>query len=193
MTQPYLSPVEVIYRQLALPKPADAKPANLPEVKPFTRDDVTAIIARRRTATVEELQDIISRAKELDLTPGEREQIALDCSILSAQRVRQSNGKREDPSAQFISQTLKLLSTPCGLTEREWFETLLRTNVEAIAKCRTHRPPRCDCWRGAREMLWHAAHTHGDDSPEAWTALQIWTILEDLEMSSRPERGRGIA
>lgn len=182
----YLLPVELIYRELASPKPQEPKPASLPEVKPLTREDVSAIIARKRSATPEELQDIISRAKEFQLSEGARNQIGLDLSIISAQRARQENGKREDPNAKFISQTLKLLSTPYGLIDREWFEALLRTNVEAIAKCRTHVTPKCNCWLGAREVLWHAAHTHGDDSPEAWTALQVWTILEELEMTSRP-------
>lgn len=183
---PYVPAVELIYRAFSQPEPQDPKPASVAVVESLTRDDVTAIVARRRTATAEELQDIIVRAKEFQLSEGARNQLGLDLSILSAQRVRAGNGRREDPNTRFISQTLKLLSTPYGLIEREWFENLLHSNVEAIAKCRTHRPPRCACWSAAREMLWHSAHTHGDDSPEAWTALQVWTILEELEMTSRP-------
>jgi hypothetical protein len=83
---PYVLPVELIYRELARPKPEETKPANIPEVKTVNRDDVTAIIARKRIATADELQDIISHAKELYLTTGEREQLALDLSIFSAQR-----------------------------------------------------------------------------------------------------------
>jgi hypothetical protein len=186
MTQPYLSPAEVIYRELARPKPAVVKPASVVVVKPLTRDDVTAIIARTRSATADELQDIIEHAKDFALTDGQRNQLGLDLSILSAQRARDANGRRENPSEQFVSQTLKLLSTPYGLIEREWYERLLHSNSEAIGQCRDHRPPRCACWSGAREMLWHAVHTHGNESPEAWTATQVWNILEELETASRP-------
>jgi len=186
---PYVPAVELIYRSLAEPKPQEAKPypSEAKEIE-LTRDDISAIIHRRRTATPDELQFSIAHGKQFKLTDNERNQIACDLTIAMSQRACQANQRREDPGAQFISQTLKLLSTPHGLIEREWFDNLLHTNVEAIAKCRTHKIPRCDCWRGAREMLWHAAHTHGDDSPEAWTALQVWTILEELEISSRPER-----
>lgn len=184
---PYLSPAEVIYRELARPKPAAVKPASVAEAKPLTRDDVTAIIARRRSATAEELQHVSEHSKDFNLTDAERNQLGLDLSILSAQRLRQANGRREDPNAQFISQTLKLLSTPWGLIDRAWYESLLHLNSEAIAQCRDHRPPRCACWSGAREMLWHAVHAHGNESPEAWTATQVWNILEELETASRPD------
>jgi hypothetical protein len=191
MTQ-YLSPAEVIYRELSRPTPAVVKPAKVAVVKPLTRDDVTSIIARTRTATADELQAIIDRAKDFDLTEGEKQQLGLALSILLAQRVCASNGRREHPSERFISQTLKLLSTPWGLIEREWYERLLRSNTEAIAQCRDHHTPRCACWREAREMLWHAVHAHGNESPEAWTATQVWNILEELETASRPERGSSI-
>jgi hypothetical protein len=60
---PCLPAVEIIYRQLATPKPEDAKPASVAAAKPLTRDDATAIVARKRSATAEELQDIIARAR----------------------------------------------------------------------------------------------------------------------------------
>jgi hypothetical protein len=185
---PYILPIELIYRSLAAPKPHEPKPASVeaPAGK-LTRANVDQIIHRERSATPEELQEILS-TKDLRLSESEVNQISVDLTIAMSQRARLANPPRESPGAYFISHTLNLLSTPYGLIDRAWFESLLRSNVEAIAQCRTHRPPRCECWRGAREMLWHAAHTHGDDSPEAWTALQVWTILEELEISSRPER-----
>jgi hypothetical protein len=189
MTQ-YISATEKIYRELSQRKPPQPKPARpVAVVKPLTRADVDAIIQRKRTATPEELEQIVANAKDLKVTRGEMDQINLDLSIHLAQRTCAFNGKRDDPNLSFIHRTLGLMVTPHGMIERQWFETLLRSNVDAIARCRNHRPPRCECWSGAREILWQTSHTHGDKSPEAWAALQVWEILEELEMSSRPERG----
>ena len=79
---PYLSPAEVIFRELARPKPPVVMAASVAVVKPLTRDDVTAIIARTRSATAEELQHIIDHAKDFDLTEGEKQQLGLALSIL---------------------------------------------------------------------------------------------------------------
>jgi hypothetical protein len=155
---------------------------------------VDAIIQRKRAATPEELQNIISRAKDLKLTSGERTQLGVDLSIAMAQRARQVNGRRrEDASSRFIHDTLKLAVTPYGTIEREWYEGLLRAGAESIARCKRHQPPGCHCWAESRQILWQAAHAHGDKSPQAWAALQVWEILDELESSSRPDRGPGIA
>jgi len=184
---PYLPAVEIIYRQLATPKPEDAKPAGVVVVvEPLSRDDVTAIIARKRAATAEELQEIIARATELKLTTGEREQIALDLSILSAQRARQVNGKREDPNSKFIYD-LGYALTPFGLLpERAWYQNALQTGTKAIAACRRHLPPQCACWRSTRESLYSILESFRERSPESWAALRVWEALEEIELSSQP-------
>lgn len=185
-----LSAAEVIYRQISQAQEAKPVAKASEEVKrvELTREDVTAIIARQRTVTPEELQEIIARK---DLTSGERNQISVDLTIAMAQRARQVRGRREAPGANFIHDVLNLTETPHGYIERGWFDNLLRSNAAAIARCKNHRPPRCSCWRGAREALWQAAHTYGEKSPEAWTALQVWEILAELEVASRPDRGPG--
>jgi hypothetical protein len=190
----YLLPVEVIYRQLAEPRPQEAKRicVDAPAIK-LSRDDVTAIITRKRSATADELQDIIANAKAYKLTTGERNQLCLDLSICVAQRARQVNGKREDASARFVSD-LGYAQTPFGLlAERAWFQNELQTGTKAIAACRRHLPPECACWREARENLYNIRASYGEKSPESWAALRVWEALEQIEQSSRPERGPGIA
>jgi hypothetical protein len=183
---PYVLPVELIYRELARSKPEETKPTSIAEVEPLNRDDVTAIIARKRAATPEELQDIISRAKELELTTGEREQIALDLSIFSAQLARQANGKREDPSSRLIYY-LGYAITPFGLLpELAWYQNELHAGTKAVAACRRHQPPQCSCWRSSRESLYSILESFGQRSPESWAALRIWEALEEIELSSRP-------
>ncbi len=183
----YISATEKIYRELAQPKAPQPQPARVTEAKPITltRADVDEIIQHSRGASPEELEYAITHAKDLILTDGERNQLGCDLSIAVAQRARQVNGRREAPGANFIHDVLNLTETPHGYIERGWFANLLRSNAASIARCKNHRPPRCSCWSGAREALWQAAHTHGDKSPEAWAALQVWEILEELELTPR--------
>jgi hypothetical protein len=190
LSSPYLLPVELIYRQLAQPTPPREIPANVePGKHELNRDDVNAIIQRKRTATAEELQEIIGRGKELKLTEGEREQLAVDLTIFISQRTLQANGKRENPSSKLIHD-LGYTFTPCGLlADRAWFQNELQAGTKAIAACRRHLPPECACWKEAREKLYGVRQAFNERSPESWVALRVWEALEEIEMSSRPERG----
>ena len=190
MTTPMLSPLELIYRQLAQPKPPIEKAASVQlSNRELTRDDVNAIIQRKRSATADELQEIISRAKGLKVTTGEREQLALDLTIAISQRTRQANNKREDPSAKLIHD-LGYAMTPVGLlADRAWFHDELQAGIKAIAACRRHTPPQCSCWKQARENLYSIRASHRERSPESWAALKVWEALEEIELSSRPENG----
>jgi hypothetical protein len=190
MTTPYISQVERLYRELATPKPADVKPAPVAGagVKPITRDDVTAIITRRRSATADELQTIIDRANDFALTDGERDQIGLALSICVAQRVRGQYGRREHPSDRLIHD-LGYAQTPFGLLyDRASFQRQMQSGSKSIAECRRHVPPHCSCWRDVRESLWFIRSSFPERSAEAFAAMQVWESLEDLELSSRPER-----
>jgi hypothetical protein len=192
---PYLLPVELIYRALAAPKTPEIKPARANEEakKILTRADVDAIIQRKRTATPDELQSIIDHGKELKLTPGEKNQLSVDLTCAMSQRARQVEGKREDPSSKLIHD-LGYALTPFGLlADRAWFQSELQAGTKAIAACRRHLPPECSCWREARENLYNIRASYGEKSPESWAALRVWQALEQIEQSSRPERGPGIA
>ncbi|MGD0181624.1 MAG: hypothetical protein ABSC15_17570 [Terriglobales bacterium] len=162
-----------------------------PKDRELTRGDVTEIIARRHTATPEELQFIIDHRKELKLTEGERNQLAVDLTITMSQKARQLNGRREDENAIFIREILKLAETPFGLIQRDWFERRLQAGAEAIARCRNHHPPRCKCWAEERRILYNAQDVCGEKSPEGWAAMKLYEALEELETSSRPERASG--
>ena len=145
-------------------------------------------IARHvRTASPEELQYILDHAKEMSVTKEEREAISLSLSLLMASRTRQHNGLREDPSAKFIAQVLRLAETPWGLISREWTNELLRAGSSAMQRCRNHRPPACPCWSSTRAMLYQAS-ANGPKSPEGWAAMQIYSFLEELELAERPDR-----
>jgi hypothetical protein len=183
--------VERIYRQISTPSPPEAtKPAIVTEepkrVEP-TRADVDALIQRQRVGTPQELEAILANAKNLRLTDGERNQIGVDLSIIVAQRARRVNGRREDPAAQFISETLGLAETPWGMIDRAWINHHLRAGAQAIMRCRNHRPPNCQCWSALRVALWQA-QADGAKSPAAWAATRIYSFLEELELSSRPEK-----
>src|SRR5580700_1013095 len=108
-----------------------------------------------------------------------------------ANRSRQVSGRRDDPSAEFVSKVLGLVDTPHGLIERAWVHEQMRTGAEAIQRCRHHRPPHCQCWSAVRAILWQARAS--EKTPEAWAAERIYASLEELELASRPERGPGRA
>ena len=186
----FIPAVEVIFRELAKPKATDAKPAlgnGGPTKIELTRADVDGIIQRKRSASAAELEQIISNPKAYELTPFERNQLSLDLTMRIA-HARQSNGRRENPSDQFIAQVLGLLETPFGLIEREWIDGLLRDGARNIARCKRHQPPGCQCWSAQRAMLWQAESRHGERSPEGWAAARILASLEELELASRLER-----
>jgi hypothetical protein len=195
MTQ-YISATEKIYRELSQPKPPQPRLPVAADVKPITltRADVDAIIHRQRAATPEELQEIIEdHGKQFKLTEFERNQLCCDLTISMSQRARQINGRREDPSARFIHDTLGLTVTPYGLIEREWYEGQLKAGAEAIKRCRNHNPPRCPCWREARQLIFDAQSVYGIKSPQAWAATKVYEILDELEVASRPDSGPSIA
>jgi hypothetical protein len=183
----YISATEKIYRELSQPKPPQPKPTHAAaELKPITltKDDATAIIQRKRTASPEELQYLLDHAKELQIDTWARDQLGVDLTVLMASKRRGSF--RNDPAAQFVSQTLGLIDTPRGLIGRAWVHEQMRAGAEAIQRCRNHRPPACQCWSASRATLWQAQAT--PNSPESWVAERIYSFLEQLELASRPER-----
>lgn len=40
----------------------------------------------------------------------------------------------------------------------------------------------------ARASLYSTREAFGERSPESWAALRVWEALEEIELSSRPER-----
>jgi len=191
VAHPYILPVERIYRELAKPKAAPPPPAPLrAEVKKvLTRADVDDIIARRRSATSDELSHILANATAFSLTTGEKNQLSVDATIAMA-HARRSATRRESPGEQFIAQTLGLLPTPYGLFERAFVDRTLRAGSDNIRRCRSHRPARCSCWASQRAILWEA-RAHGEKTPEGWASVRIFEALEQLETTSRPEVGPG--
>jgi hypothetical protein len=191
---PYILPVELIYRELASPKPAETKSTRVTveakRIQP-TRADVSALIQRERVGTPEELEAILANARDLRLTLGERNQLSVDLTMQIAQ-ARKNNGRRENPNERFIAETLGLLTTPFGLVARSFIDGLLRDGARNIARCRRHQPPLCSCWSSQRAILWQTQSAHGDRSPESWAAARVYQALEGLELSSRPERGPGV-
>ena len=185
----FVPAVEIIYRDIARPKPplSTPAPAKVAARVELTREDVTAILQRKRGASAEVLQQIIGEATKYGLTEWERNTLCVDLSIQVA-HARQNHGKRVDPSAQFIAQVLNLVETPHGLIDRSFVDNLLREGSQNIARCRLHRPPLCQCWSAQRAMLWQAS-ANGEKTPEAWAATRIHEMLEELEVATRPESG----
>ncbi len=186
----YITPVERAYRTLSQPSPPKPKaaPVKVAAKIELTRDDITAILARQRSASAEDLQQIISEAKNYGLTESEKNQLCVDLSIQVA-RARQNQGKRrEDPNARFIGEVLGLVETPFGLIDRSFIEDLLRAGSNNIARCRHHFTPLCGCWSNVRALLWQAS-ANGEKTPEAWAATRIHEMLEELEVATRPESG----
>jgi hypothetical protein len=178
---------ERLYHDIATPKTLQPKPTHVVAAAvsiALTKDDATAIIQRKRTASPEELQYLLDHAKELQIDTWARDQLGVDLTVLMASKRR--GGFRNDPAAQFMSQTLGLVDTPRGLIERAWVHEQMRAGAQAIARCKLHRPPSCQCWSASRATLWQAQAT--PNSPEAWVAERIYSFLEQLELASRPER-----
>ena len=101
-----ISATENFFRELSQPQ-AQAQPPKptraIAEHKPIalTREDVVAILQRKRPASPEELQHILDHSKELGVSEWDRSQISVDMTIAMAQRARQGNGGRVDANAEF--------------------------------------------------------------------------------------------
>src|SRR5207302_8117595 len=142
-----------------------------------------------RDATAEELNYIISNAKQFFLSSWQRNDIAVRLSLALANRGR----PKPDPNLEFIHNTLHVIDTPAGsLQDFEWVQREMQAGSLAIASCKRHRPPRCQCWREARERLWRIQDHFGSRSPESWATERLWVIFEEMELASRPERTVGV-
>lgn len=183
----YLTPVQMMYRTISTPSASSPKPAPITAPKTvITRALVDEVIQRRRSASAEELEEILA-TEGLKLTDGERNQVSVELTVLMAQRARNEKGCRDDPNEEFIAKTLGLLTTPWGLLERSFITQTLRDGAANIQRCRLHRPPMCDCWSAQRAILWDA-RAGGEKTPEGWAARRLFDALENLETASRPER-----
>lgn len=185
-----ITAIERIYhevRQPSRPLPTP-KPSATATAIHLERADIEAILTDKREATIDELQFIVEHAKELCLSTGQRNQIGVSLSMALANRSR----RKPDASAEFLY-TLGVVETPRGLLhDRGWVQQEMRAGAQAIASCKLHRPPRCQCWRSARERIWRIQDCCGSDSPEAWAAEQMWNMFEEMELASRPERATGL-
>jgi hypothetical protein len=159
---------ELIYRALATPKPPQATPAPVTAPKkPISRADVDDILRRKRSASPEELQEIIARAGEFELLEFQRDQLAVDLTLVVAARSRGMNGRRDNPAGEFLSKVLGLSETPYGLISPEWVVSRqMQTGSQAISRCRNHRPPDCQCSSASRAILWQV-RAGGEKSPES--------------------------
>jgi hypothetical protein len=185
-----ISAIENIYREVSQPAPPKSLPKASATPSPIRleRADVDDILTHKRNATIEELEEIIERSKELQLTTWQRNQIGVELSIALAHRSR----RKADPATEFLS-VLHVVETPRGLLhDYEWVQQEMRAGAQAIASCKLHRPPRCSCWREARERIWRIQDYCGSDSAEAWATEQMWNMFEEMELASRPERATGL-
>lgn len=183
----YLTPVERIYREISKPSSSKAVPKKPDAASPLDLKwaDVEAILAHQRDATPEELSYVIEHAKEFSLSKSQRNDVSVRLTIALANRGRPA----ANPHAELFN-TLDIVETPVGLLHnRSWFERELRDNAKRILQCTRHTPPRCSCWKEARQRLWHVQDSFGARSPESWMATRIYEMCEEMEFAKRPELG----
>lgn len=174
------TPLARLYQEISRPSPL--KPAvKITQTGPVepSAADVDAIVKRRRSGSIAELEYIIASAKKLGLKPAQRNDLCVQLTILQS-----NQGRRPvSPNAKLFAQ-LDVAETPVGLLHhRSWFETELRVASQAIASCKLHRPPRCQCWQTVRERLWQVQDRYGANSPEGWVATRMWELLEEYEQT----------
>jgi len=181
-----VSPIERIYLELRQPSPPKPTPQAQPSAGPVSLDasDVQAILQNRRGASPAELEHILSRAKFYRLNSRDKNEISVRLTVALASRGR----PQPHPNADLFT-ILDLVETPAGLLHhRSWFDRELRQGAQQIAACTRHSPPRCQCWREARERLWYVQDVYGAKSPEAWMATKMFTLYEEMELAERPQR-----
>lgn len=187
-----LTPVQRLYLDISQPstsRPAPKVQTAAPAIE-LAWEDVQAILKRKRDASPEELQYIIDNASHFCLSSWQRNDIGVRLTIAQVNRTRP---KASDPIANFLYNTLHVVQTPAGLLhDAGWVQGEMKAGANAIANCKLHRPPRCSCWREARERLWYIQDVFGIRSPEAWAATKLWERFEQYERASRPEQMLGL-
>jgi len=181
-----VSPIERIYLELRQPAPPKPTPQAERSAPPVNLDasDVQAILHNRRGATPAELEYILSRAKFFRLNARDKNEISVRLTVALASRGR----PQPNPNAELFT-LLDLMDTPVGiLHHRSWFDRELRDGAQRIASCSRHIPPRCQCWREARERLWYVQDVYGGKSPEAWMTERMYILFEEMELAERPQR-----
>jgi len=181
-----VSPVERIYLELRQPAPSKPIPQTQRPASPINLEasDVQAILQNRRSGTPAELEYILSRAKFFRLNSRDKNEISVRLTVALASRGR----PQPHPNADLFT-LLDLAETPVGLLHhRSWFDRELRDGAQRIASCTRHTPPRCQCWRDARERLWYIQDIYGAKSPEAWMTERMYILFEEMELADRPQR-----
>lgn len=174
--------LDAIYSSIAQPSPARPKPEPKSSTPRVTGEDVDAILAYQRSGTPEELQQILERDREFGLSTWQRNKLGLALSIAVAAKFRQGQGECEDATSPFL-RSIGAQETPAGLLfDAKRFPAELKRGIEGIMACRRHKPTRCQCWRDSRDRLYAIREHWGERSPEAWGAVRVWEILEDLEV-----------
>lgn len=153
----------------------------------LTRADIDLILQRKRDATVAELQYALDNYRQFHLSDNQRNQLSVDMTLTAAAgRARAEH--RSDDNSHYMLHKLDYAETPWGLlANRSFFERVFKDGSATISRCSNHRPPKCECWRGAREILWAIQSHYGARSPEVFAATRLYQSLEELEIAARPE------
>jgi hypothetical protein len=186
----YLTSTERLYLDIRQPVPAKPAPPKVAELAaPLHLEpwDVDAIVRKKRSASADELQYVIDHAKRFCLTTRQRDEIGVRLTLAVVNRARPTL----DPTTIFLYESLHVIQTPAGLLQDcEWIQREMKAGASAISNCRWHRPPRCECWRSARERLWQIQDRCGSKSPEGWATERLWGMFEEMEQAERPQRAR---
>lgn len=159
-----------------------------PDLK-LTRSNATDIIAKRRTARIEEIEWLLAHANDPQLQLSSAEQFELRTLAARLQSDR-TCGQASQQSEKFVVQVIGTYRTPYGDLNRSDVAQLesIHTSAErAIAACRKHDSERCVCWREAREQLFELRRTAGDKSPLGLAALAVWNTIESLARDRKIE------
>ncbi len=166
--------------------PPESPPKPQPVPQPplrLTREDVDAIIANRRSATVEEVEWVLSHGNDarIGLTTVDEFHLRTIAARALADRHVAHIRRATDPSEEFEVRVLKLYPTEYGsLTaeEVERLESIRLKATAAIQNCSEHKRERCRCWSEAREQLYTIRCDCGEKSAMGMAALGVWNSVE---------------
>ena len=174
----------------ASPPPAPPKPQPPPPEPSLklTRDDVDQILANKRSATVEEIEWVLSHCNDARLSISSVDEYHLRhiaARALADQHVAQIR-RGIDPSEEFEVKTLGLYPTQYGTLTAEEVQRLEAIRMKATAAirdCAEHKRERCRCWAEAREQLYVIRRDFGEKSAMGMAALAVWNSVESLARS----------
>jgi hypothetical protein len=148
----------------------------------LTRNDLEGILHHGQSATIDEVEWLLSHANDPRLMLSYTEEAELRnvaTRLLADRHITEARAGNNE----FIARNLNTFATPYGdlsRTEVARLEQIRLKAIQAVKSCTDHQRQRCVCWKDAREALFEIRRAAGEKSAFGMAALAVWNAIEEF-------------